>query len=90
MKTEQKDFRERDHSEWCDSVQKRLSDLLTRDDRQAWKWLISRLPYLNEAALEKKCRLRKGRIYDAKAGRSKMTDDELKTINREIKRIFSL
>lgn len=88
MKTEEKDFREMSHDEWCESVQKRFEELSMRDSRKSWKWLVSRLPYLNEAAIEKKCRLRKGRLYDAKAGRSKMTDEELKTTNRELKRMF--
>ena len=76
------------HDEWCKSIRRRFHDLTMRDPRKSWKWLVSRLPYLNEAAIERKCRLRKGRLYDAKAGRSKMTDDELKTVNRELKKMF--
>ncbi len=88
MKTEQKDFRDMTHGEWCASIKGRLDALLTQDPRKAWKWILGRLPYINEAAIEKRCGFRKGKIYDAKAGRAKLTDCELKRIHRELKRLF--
>lgn len=75
-------------NKWSGSVVKRCEELLMSDPRKAWKWLMVKLPHINEASIEKRCGLRKGRLYDAKAGRSKMTDDELRRVNRELKRMF--
>lgn len=46
--------------------------------KPTWEWLESRLPALNAKWLESECGMYRGKLNDAKRGKVKLTEAELK------------
>ena len=49
-----------------------------------WERLVEILPLLNQHEIEQQCGLRKGRLYDCRAGRSTLSPDELEIIRKQM------